>query len=91
MDGLHARVQLDALAGLGVIDAAVDGHGHEIVGVDEVLNVAIDWLHLFTCIEGVHDIISLAVLDAQLMGDRERVFDRLDSVHKRRKRLQSVI
>jgi hypothetical protein len=47
-----------------VINASVDGHGHEVVGVDEVLDVLVDHAHVTAIIKTIHNFLLTVVGDS---------------------------
>ncbi len=73
---------------LGVINASVDGHGHEVVGVDEVLDVLVNHRHVVAIVEGVLYFIVSVELTALLFDRLEAVLDSFHAVHEGGQRLE---
>jgi hypothetical protein len=73
---------------LRVIYAPIDGHGHEVVGVDEVLDVLVDHARVLTVVKHIK-CVPLAVKGSTLLSDGfQAIFDSLHAVHERGQRLQ---
>ncbi len=82
IDRLIARHQLQSLAGLGVVDAAVDGHEHEVVDGAHVVGARLERRH------GLLQVLSRErALVVPLLAVRYDVRHDLIAVHKSRKRL----